>query len=916
MKKSSPTPSPSRAGLYAPLLLLGVIALLFWRSFAADYVHFSNDGPLGQTNVNWLRLPSAMTGMWDDLNEVGANSGTFTPSIRTMIFWALGPVGYSKFYSPISLLILGLGAWAFFRALKLSPLAATLGALAAMLSSTFFAGACWGIASLEIAIGLDFLALALVMANQNEAPWLLRWARFALAGLCVGVNVIEAADVGALSSILVAGFIFYKSLVAARGNFFAKSAHAVIRIAVVAGFAGFIAFQAILSLVGTSITGVAGTAQDAATKSANWDKATQWSVPKTETLGLFVPGLFGYKMDTPKDMMPQVQDAYRGGVYWGGIGRDPAIDRYLAAGGTAAPPQGFMRFTGGGNYCGILVLLIGAWTVAQSFRRQNSLFTAAQKLMIWFWAAVLVLSVPLMWGRFAPFSTTSDSPLFYALLYKLPYFSTIRNPCKFVIFLAWALVILFAYGVNALQRRYLDPPAVTSSGLVTQVKSWWAKAGAFDRKWTFICGGCLIASALAWLIYSAQQPGLVQFLQKMGFPDEDFAKQIAAFSVSQVGWFVLLFAIAIALMTLVLAGYFAGPRAKTGALLLGAFLLFDLVRANLPYVIHWDYKQKYEVGSLNPVLELLTQKPYEQRVAGLPFETQQQLRLYDSAFGGSGIYRIEWMQHHFPYYNIQCLDIIQMPRMPEDLKAYLEALSPHSQADAPLMARHWELTNTRYLLGAAGFLDILNQQLDPVQHRFRIAQRFDIIAKPGVTHPTQLEELTATLSPDGDLALFEFNGALPRAMLYANWQVNTNDQAVLKTLADLNFDPAKTVLVSTPQKELPAVATGENSGSVEFQSYSSKHIVFAAQAAAPSVLLLNDRYDANWHVTVDGRPAPLLRCNFLMRGVYLPAGPHTVDFYFSLPSKPLYVTLAAFGVAVLLSAFLALTARKRQAVAS
>jgi uncharacterized membrane protein YfhO len=90
----------------------------------------------------------------------------------------------------------------------------------------------------------------------------------------------------------------------------------------------------------------------------------------------------------------------------------------------------------------------------------------------------------------------------------------------------------------------------------------------------------------------------------------------------------------------------------------------------------------------------------------------------------------------------------------------------------------------------------------------------------------------------------------------------------------------------------------------------------AAQAAAPSVLLLNDRYDANWHVTVDGRPAPLLRCNFLMRGVYLPTGPHTVDFYFSLPSKPLYVTLAAFGVAILLSAFLALATQKRQAVAS
>ena len=53
------------------------------------------------------------------------------------------------------------------------------------------------------------------------------------------------------------------------------------------------------------------------------------------------------------------------------------------------------------------------------------------------------------------------------------------------------------------------------------------------------------------------------------------------------------------------------------------------------------------------------------------------------------------------------------------------ALAPRSADTYYLMARRWELTNTRYLLGVAGFLGILNEQLDPVQHRFRIAQRFD-----------------------------------------------------------------------------------------------------------------------------------------------------------------------------------------------
>jgi hypothetical protein len=308
---------------------------------------------------------------------------------------------------------------------------------------------------------------------------------------------------------------------------------------------------------------------------------------------------------------------------------------------------------------------------------------------------------------------------------------------------------------------------------------------------------------------------------------------------------------------------------------------------------------------LNPVVDFLREKPYEHRVAGLPFRTPQGMELLDQ------VYRIEWMQHLFLYYNIQCLDLIQMSRMPEDLKAYYEALTPRGTPEsAPLLARHWELTDTRYLLGPAGYLEVLNQQLDPVKNRFRIAQRFEIVPKPGILQPTRLEELTAVLQNEGKFALFEFTGALPRAKLYSNWQVNTNDQANLKTLADLSFDPAKTVLISTPQKNLAAVSTHENSGTVEFKSYSPKHLAFAVNATAPSVLLLNDKYDANWRVTIDGQGAELLRCNFLMRGVQVPAGAHTVEFYFSLPNKPLYVTLSAMGLGIALCGFLFLASRR------
>jgi hypothetical protein len=310
------------------------------------------------------------------------------------------------------------------------------------------------------------------------------------------------------------------------------------------------------------------------------------------------------------------------------------------------------------------------------------------------------------------------------------------------------------------------------------------------------------------------------------------------------------------------------------------------------------------------------------------------------------------VQQLFPYYNIQSLDLVMRPRVGSDLELYESMLLPSSEDKTYLLMRHWQLANVRYLLGPAGFLDSLNQQLDPAQRRFRIAERFDLIPKPEVAVPNGIspeqfvnylpsDKVTARISADGPYALFEFTGALPRARLYSNWQSLTNDKTAVSGLTRTNlganewallqqastndiltlselvspaFDPWQTVLLaeSPAVPNPPAAATNVNSGTVEFTSYAPKDIKFHTQAATPTVLLLNDQYDSHWRVFVDGKPAPLLRANFIMRGVYLTQGEHKVEFYFSLPVKPLYVTLSAMAVSIILSGFLFFLTRKPQ----
>ena len=194
--------SPGRArGLVFPLLLLAILALLFAKSFLPDYVHFSNDGPLGEQNAEKVHMPGILTGIWDDLNDLGNAGGTAAPDISALGGWILTPVGNAKFFAAIALFILGLSAWVFFRQLKLSPLAAALGGLAAALNSSYFGNACWGDFPQQIAMGMVFLALALVMANSDETRQLVRWSRLALAGMAVGMSVMEGADNGAIAGV-------------------------------------------------------------------------------------------------------------------------------------------------------------------------------------------------------------------------------------------------------------------------------------------------------------------------------------------------------------------------------------------------------------------------------------------------------------------------------------------------------------------------------------------------------------------------------------------------------------------------------------------------------------------------------------------------------------------------------------------
>jgi len=68
----------------------------------------------------------------------------------------------------------------------------------------------------------------------------------------------------------------------------------------------------------------------------------------------------------------------------------------------------------------------------------------------------------------------------------------------------------------------------------------------------------------------------------------------------------------------------------------------------------------------------------------------------------------------------------------------------------------------------------------------------------------------------------------------------------------------------------------------------------------PGLLVLADRWDQGWRVYLNGKPAPILKTNYALRGVVLPAGSATVEFRYQSATVAGAFLLAAGALALLL----------------
>jgi hypothetical protein len=381
--------------------------------------------------------------------------------------------------------------------------------------------------------------------------------------------------------------------------------------------------------------------------------------------------------------------------------------------------------------------------------------------------------------------------------------------------------------------------------------------------------GAVLAVSLLWTIaLGVSSESRTAFMAESGYDmfipqnPETGAKASQTMSVQSTRAMFHLFIMALlagaAITALLWTNGSARPALRFGCLGVVALLLYiEQWQANNHFM---DYYHPGTVYADNAVFQRLRSDPGRPRVTLLT---------------RAGFYNM-WLSLLFQYWDIDTIDIPAYSRPPGDYLAFFGAVDK-------VPKRKWELCSVRYILGPK----------DQGQQFFK-SLGCEELMKVAVEFDSQL----------GKQALFEFTKALPRAAVFHRWENIASAEETLSRLADPKFDPQTTVLVKLDAAPGIKAVQGAPPTPVQIERFDQMRIVLRTAPRSQGILLLNDRFYDGWSVTVDGRPAEMLRANFIMRGVALESGEHRVEFRYNIPAG---VKILTWGEWSLIGAGLVLT---------
>lgn len=169
------------------------------------------------------------------------------------------------------------------------------------------------------------------------------------------------------------------------------------------------------------------------------------------------------------------------------------------------------------------------------------------------------------------------------------------------------------------------------------------------------------------------------------------------------------------------------------------------------------------------------------------------------------------------------------------------------------------------------------------------------------------------LGQNQQVSLWQSTNALDGGAVVSNLIVEPDSTKQIDALWTPGFDPRTTATVFTPVAGIPSGKAGK--GSFTITGFAPDTVAATVTTDGPALFLHSQNWHPYWQAEVDGKPAEVVRADYTLLGVAIPAaGEHRVVFRYRSPrvALGLAVSKITWGLVLLLSLGLGVQSYRRR----
>jgi hypothetical protein len=513
---------------------------------------------------------------------------------------------------------------------------------------------------------------------------------------------------------------------------------------------------------------------------------------------------------------------------------------------------GRMPFTDYPNYLGLVVVF---FSVFAAFLARNRFVN--------FLLFVIVVTTLVSFGKHLPV-------LYNPLFNWLPYFNKFRVPVMVLIVQQFAFVLLFALGLQAVVAKRTGP-----TGDRIRKTLLWMVAGA------------ALLFIIVVLTSSYWRGGFAESIAKNIRNVNSAAEQIQLARVAGGFLFGDLIKLSLILLVISGAGLLYARRTITVGVLLAVVIGAGLIDAYLVdlKIVHPETLYP-ETMFRTDQLRIIKDKSARDRfleaddVIGF-FETQ---RPADS--GAASLFRV------FPAFHPSApLDRDPDFRTNRYMNFGISSLGGYHPAKLSIYQQFIDALGAAAAQSNYHLIDMLNAEYVITSYPFPDVPAFKLLWQGTDYNGSQKH-------------IYRNENAFPRVYFVDRYRVMPPDEilGLLPSLPRGGIDLSETALLEEEPVVEPVSKTGAEA---EIKAYSLNEIRIDARLPNPAILMLSEVFYPRWTAFVDGEAAQVIKANYILRAVALPAGEHEVVFRYdkSLVKNGLFVSVTVFALMLLLLLF-------------